>query len=280
MNGGLTLKIKTPHQPVYVGKFDYNNVSGRMKITKAFQDAMAVSAGTVLVPVIANRVDRAKKISWRIVATFFQRVVARTPIDEDYFVEYQNGKKRNYKRDENSCKLDWYIQYRNKKIYSKDIIEEYGNIFKTYNDKKSINTLEKYFKTIFVGTETGKVTAIIGNDNPHFAVLEYGGIKGQPNKEIKGANNPPDILSGEKIKTHRLKNGRSTQAPYGMLRITEAELESIVKDSKRNPGDKFKNMLTSKAPRKEKAMKLIKILKKSGKIPLEELSDFDFRKLK
>lgn len=280
MAGGLTLKVKSPHEAVYVK--NYKSEKGGRRIGNDLREAMDVTMGEFLVDKIKDSIAEANIMNWRVIATFFQRVVARTPIDEDYWVKYSSGGSKNHKRDENSCKLDWYIQIGRKKIYVDEIIQSNGNVFEKYNDKQSIQTLEVYFSSVFGDTKFGNITANIGNDNPHFAVLEYGGIKGKPNKETRGINNPPDLLSEEEGQLHRMKNGRSIQAPYGMLRITEAELDSIVLAAKRGKYNKGGMGITSfsKKPSRETAMKIIKTLKKSGKIPLSELKDLDFRKLK
>lgn len=267
-----TIKVKRPHQAVYV-----KNYKNGDKLDEDIKDIMNETVSRNVIEGLQAQAYAARMMNLHIIAVFFQRVVSRTPIDEDYWVRYKSGKTENHKRDENSCKLDWYVEYRRHKYYVTEMIESLGDVFETYNDSTSILAIESWLDSHLRGKtmpKTGRVTATIGNDNPHFAVLEYGGIKGSPNIDSSTGSNPPSLLSGEEGQKHQMKNKRSIQAPYGMLRITEAELESIVQSSKTlNYGQKFQKDKSGKTRKPQTIKKLMNILKKSGKFSLDELGD-------
>lgn len=267
MSRSLSLRIKSPTGTVYQG---FQNYSNSNRITEDMEEMLDLALGNMVVRNLAPTIESAKYMSWHLLATVFQRVVSRTPIDEDYYVKYKNGTSRNYKRDDNSCKLDWFIQKGFKKIYVTDIIEQCGDIFKTYNDASSIKLLEGLFANLFKGSQKGDVKATIGNDNPHFAVLEYGGITGDPNVLNEDAHNPPDLLSEEAGQKHRMKNGRSIQAPFGMLRITIAEIESIIEEA---GAVKVSNKRSNKTMQRRTLSKIVDQLSRSSQFSTEDLEE-------
>ena len=171
-----------------------------------------------------------------IFATFFQRVVSRTPLDEKYTWYELNEKtvrmnKRTHIPDKgvhSQCRYDWYITDGETTVSAKDFPQKY---FDVVNDKSAIEGIKKKFKSKFAprlskknaGTALETLEGLyIKNDNPHYAVLEYGGGFRWP---MNGT-----IKQGAKYK-HGVENGHSVQAPVGMYRITEMEL---LRESNRN----------------------------------------------
>ena len=165
-----------------------------------------------------------------IFAVFFQRVVSRTPLDEKYTWYEENPRtgnmvKHTHKPDKgvhSAARYDWFITDGNKTISAQDFPKKY---FDVVNDAAAISAIEKKFNSSFAPrlskTNAGKALGTleglyIKNDNPHWYVLEYGGGYRWPmNGEIK---------DGPKYE-HGVENGHSVQAPVGMYRITEMELQ-------------------------------------------------------
>lgn len=165
-----------------------------------------------------------------IFAVFFQRVVSRTPLDEKYTWYQENPEtgnmvKKTHKPDKgvhSAARYDWFITDGNKTVSASDFPKKY---FDVVNDKAAIEAIEKKFKSSFAPrlAKTNAETALktleqlyIKNDNPHYYVLEFGGGYRWPkNGEIK---------DGPKYQ-HGVENEHSVQAPVGMYRITEMELQ-------------------------------------------------------
>ena len=166
-----------------------------------------------------------------IYAVFFQRVVSRTPLDEKYTytrINPKTGEEETIRHipDKIQCRYDWYLTDGNIEIRAKDFPASY---FRTVNDKNAIEGIKIKMKEVFAKNLNKKnADAIVRrieslevfNNNPHFAVLEYGGGHnwGMNGVIKKGAGNKYE---------HGVENNHSVQAPAGMKRISEMELKSM-----------------------------------------------------
>lgn len=150
-------------------------------------------------------------------AIYFQRVVCRTPKDEKY---YNPETKKMHYADKDFVWKSWSIKYWGKTLTAEQMGEY---LFEDFNDKSSINTIAQIITNdLFRGEDrlTNRKTRIrnirIENLHPRFAMLEY------------GTYDPPDSASiktgKEKGLPHGKVRGYSVQAPYGMERITRAEM--------------------------------------------------------
>lgn len=144
-----------------------------------------------------------------IAAMFFQWVVSRTPLDE----KWVDSKGRVHNPDDNVVKKDWHISYGNAKFNYND----FPGCFETFNDTESIKQIARIMSSR-INTKRTIRTFKVRNDNDHFKDVEYGTYTFD-SKEIKTSD------SGRK---HGVINKFSVQAPRGMLRYTEAELDWIV----------------------------------------------------
>ena len=176
------------------------------------------------------------------VAIVFQRVVARTPVDEAYKTKYkQTGKVRNsggkgkpkedeaeHKPDNDSLRDDWVCNLKFDDFSITIKSTDYDvKIFEKINDKESIQVIVNdivkklsSFNDIKLdkrGVNT-KVSVNFENKNGHFAKLEYG---------YGGRSSSHEPVKGDK-RYHGLVNGFSVQAPSGFFRISMIELGQIM----------------------------------------------------
>lgn len=171
----------------------------------------------------------------------FQRIVARTPVDESYIKEYivkndfKNAKhkigekvKVEHKADNDVLRDDWkchivldgYQITINKTDYD-------DKIFAVVNDKSSIqvilnSVIEKASRIPNIHISSKGIDIPFGvnfeNRNSHFAKLEYG---------YRNVKNPTGISEGQN-RAHGLVNGFSVQAPSGFFRISMIEFSRIL----------------------------------------------------
>lgn len=175
-------------------------------------------------------------------AITFQRLVARTPIDEAYETTYkQTGKLKNsggngvakeetveHKPDNDTLRYDWQchlvINHREISIKATDYPPE---TFETINDRNSIQTIvnnivDRLSSISSIDVDKRRaytnVSVNFENKNGHFAKLEYGyGGRTSTHQPVKGEE-----------KMHGLVNGFSVQAPSGFFRISMIELGQIL----------------------------------------------------
>ena len=184
---------------------------------------------------------------------FFQRVVSRTPLDENY-IRY-NGFK--HEKDDDVVRECWYLEYNRKKIYSKemgmDLFEDIGNKESTESIK---SILDKFFPL-------GKVPRQIKiyNDNDRMSLLEYGTY----DADSKG------ISYSETGRPHGVEDGFSIQAPAGMLRITMAEVGEIAGESSHKAAWTIRK--TRDYPSTERLVKLGKYVSNTNKIDIGKVED-------
>lgn len=181
----------------------------------AVMDEIDYAAGKVAVMALGKAVDRTNEQKIYIAAMFFQWAVSRTPVDEVY--DRDGGL---HKPDEDSVRDDWYISYGRMKLRSKD----FPGCFDQFNDKNAIDIIAKRLQQ---GIKTsGNIRSFrVYNTNPRFSQLEYGEYECTSSKIYKGPE-----------KEHGLAGGFSIQAPRGMLRITEIELDWITNFSRQKRG--------------------------------------------
>ena len=182
----------------------------------------------ILIPKIAKIADNELDKQLSIIATFFQRVVARTPIDEPYKRSekmIKNKKTGQMEPDEHIpdksvCQEDWYITDGKTKITAKDMKRVDDRMFWNISDKYMVNQIKKILQEKFTNISSNTVFTI-GNNNDHFKTLEEGCDKWLHDR----------VVAKGEYREHGVKNKRSVQAPVGMWRISLAELE-IMKNSK------------------------------------------------
>ena len=178
-----------------------------------------------------------ERVLW-LSAVYFQRIISRTPRDENYsYRSYDKSKKKwyiHYHKDDKDYIQDyWTARYgRYQPITAAYLRESCGCTFERFNDPKEIQIIYKIFRDTFFGKEgsrgrankeSGK-TILRGvrirceypDDKQHklrYHLLEYGGYVGDG--VIKHG---PDL-------PHGVAGNRSIQAPSGMTALTDAEFE-------------------------------------------------------
>ena len=171
-----------------------------------------------------------------IMATFFQRVVARTPIDEKYAVTHtrKDGTTRTtyHKIDTIVCQDDWYITDGQTKLTAKQMKAIDKDLFWNVNEKYSVDKVKKILKETF--NPTPDTNFEIGNDNPHFELLENGNSRWF-NDGLTAGKSRGKTKAESVRREHGVKNMHSIQAPVGMWRITMAELETIKQSTVKSP---------------------------------------------
>lgn len=260
----VTFTIKIPHRTLLPNDAVEANV--------AFYQEIEKRAVKETVNQISRFVRWKNRQALEIVATFFQRVCARTPIDENYTFIYTNKQGETqlvkHNADKITCRYDWFIELSGKRVYASDIKDVYKDIFGTVNDKGSIENIKTYLLTEFgndIVRQKEGLPFIIGNENPYFATLEYGGY------EKDGDIKAPSKLAPE---GHGVLNKHSVQAPTGMLRITQMELERLFRES----NAKVRNYKNEKGVQKNFSNKELEFLvskfKASKRLPLEDIKRF------
>lgn len=154
-------------------------------------------------------------------AIFFQRVVTRTPKDETY---YDPKTKVYHKADNDFVWKSWKVLYWGKSVTAEEMGADLFSNESDFNSKTKIRAVEKIIKDRLFGGEekfNKRKTRIrnirFENSHPRFAMLEYG---------TYDKANSDEISEGPKH-SHGLVNHFSVQAPAGMFRITQAELEAM-----------------------------------------------------
>lgn len=186
---------------------------------EAFSNSILNNVLKVTINQAGARLTTQKERDLTVTATFFQRVCARTPLDEEY--EYAKG--RVHTPDDNQCRYDWYIEKKGKRVTAGDIHDSYSDVFDVVNNAQSIKAIETYLKFEFGNAIYEDDEFVIGNDNDHFAILEYGGY-----------DKDGTIKEGPEYE-HGVKNKHSVQAPVGMYRITRMELEALKRKVAKTP---------------------------------------------
>lgn len=257
----VKVTIKTPHSTV---------TAKNMTMTAdLFYEEIEQRAFGIAVNQLAENMNTAINRWYTIIGTFFQRVCARTPLDEKYI----NGVKEDgtlifHYPNKVRCRFDWYIECQGVQVTAFEIVQKKPDVFNEYNNSANITFIVNYLKEQFKETDFTKCT--IGNDNPYFATLEYGGYDHDTAPRQGIVENPWE--TGEK---HGIKNKHSIQAPMGMLRITQMELESIINSSAKTSASKrYRGQRTSKLPSDVRMKQLIKQFKASKRLPLSDIKRY------
>ena len=218
---GLTfsLKIKSANgfAPVSVTReTDGKKISQLM--TTSIKDEVAVIAGSKICESVFMH---NKRVIFQ-TAMFFQRVA---PKDEEY---HRKSGGYHYPDDDYVWK-HWRVSYDKKSVTAEEMGEHlFDNssddvIGNHFNNKTIITWIANEIEDKLFGggiklyERQRMIRSIrIENTHPRFAMLEYGGYECGDTKEPSKANY-----------WHGVQNGHSVQAPYGMLRITQAEIESM-----------------------------------------------------
>lgn len=223
----------------------------------------------------AQSIEKSYEDQIAVIATFFQRVVARTPLDERYerVVQTKNGEKViRHIPDEEICREHWYIEesHGKTKMYSRTLIRG-GLEFNVVNDSEEINAIKEKLKSKYPLKRFLKADEApdftVANDCKHFTRVEFGYSAWKHDTE-------PVIGAGGR--EHGVKNKHSVQAPVGMLRITEAELESIKRrPSLRSLRSRYKGGTAMKVtPSDKKLQEFYKLLKKSHKVRYADIKKY------
>lgn len=194
-------------------------------------------------------------------AIFFQRVVTRTPKDETY---YDPTVKVFHKADDDYVWKHWTIKYWRRSLTAEEIGAKYFENEKDFNNKAKIQAIANIIKEKLFNFKSydfeHRPTRIKGirfeNTHPRFAQLEYGMYEWNDTKAKKGVSSKH---------YHGIQNQHSVQAPYGMYRITQAEMESMsIEDydawSSRTYKADMKKKGVTRVPSKEQMRKLVSII--------------------
>lgn len=257
----VTVKIKTPHSTV--------QAKTMAVAADLFYEEIEQRTFGIAIEKLADNTKTALNRWYTIIGTFFQRVCARTPLDEKYINGVrENGELIFHYPNKVRCRFDWYIECEGKQIYAADMIQKKTDLFNDYNNSSSITFITNYLKEQFKDTDFTKCT--IGNDNPYFATLEYGGYDHDTAPRQGIVENAWE--TGEK---HGIKNQHSIQAPMGMLRITQMELESMIRSSaKTSVSKRYRGQRTTKLPSDSRMKQLIKQFKASKRLPLSDIKRY------
>lgn len=208
----VVFKLKTKHLGAshveqYTGK---NSKVVSEKFAGAIEDEITAVKGRTFL--IAAKTQRERTLF--MTAVFFQRVVCRTPVDEDYYFMDKDGELKIHNKDDDAVRDAWYVSYNNRKITAKQLRES-GITFDKFNDEGEIRAIYEIFRSLFAMGNKRILSIHVNNEHERFPMLEYGEYK-----------NDGEIKKGDKY-YHGVEGGYSVQAPAGMLRITQAEFEKI-----------------------------------------------------
>ena len=262
-----SITIKMPKRSI-------NLTAGKKKQIQFF-DELENNVSRVCLGTFSKNIEKNYEDQIAVIATFFQRVVARTPLDERYerVIQTKNGEKIiRHIPDEEICREHWYIEesHGKTKMYSRTLIRG-GLEFNIVNNSEEINAIKeklkaKYpLKRFLKANESPDFT--VANDCKHFTRLEYG---------YSSWKNDTEPVVGDGGREHGVKNKHSVQAPVGMLRITEAELDSIRrKPSVKSLRSRYKGGLALQVTPSEKKLKeFYKLLKRSHRIRYADIKKY------
>lgn len=257
----VSFRIKTPHSSI--------ETTDSKKAFKEFYEEIERRSFGISFQKLSDSVTIAENRHRKIIATFFQRVCARTPLDEKYVVYVkESGEEVYHIPNDQRCRFDWYIECNGKRVTGEDLVKRKSDVFNDYNNSESIKFIYDTLKSNFSDLDK----CVIGNNNPYFAILEYGGYE-KDSSEKQGIVEKP-FETGEK---HGVKNLHSVQAPVGMLRVTQMELEEIARTSDRDTvSQRFRKRGTyaGKNLSKTQLKKLISKFKASKRLPLKDIKTF------
>lgn len=186
---------------------------------------------------------------YRVLAKLVLKLIARTPVDEDYYYMYQrewNGINRKvirkHTKDESIARDDWKVNLvlesgQQVNITTEDL-KNIGCLFDDENSKTDLRLITNYFKTVCNGDDYKNFRCV--NNNPHFDYLEFG---------MYNSNGP--YSSGNDEYQHKNKefhgsyNGYSVQAPRGIIRLTAQEFNNTLIKIEEESTKSYKKKLTA-----------------------------------
>lgn len=262
-----SITIKTPKRSI--------NLTAGKKQQIQFFDELEKNVSRVCLGTFSRNIEKNYEDQIAVIATFFQRVVARTPLDERYerVIQTKNGEKViRHIPDEEICREHWYIEesHGRTKMYSRTLIRS-GLEFNVVNDAEEINQIKEKLKDKFPLQRFLKANEDpsfgVANDCKHFERIEYG---------FSSWKHDTEPVVGDGGREHGVKNKHSVQAPVGMLRITEAELESIKRrPSLRSLRSRYKGGTAMKVtPSDKKLQEFYKLLKKSHRVRYADIKKY------
>ena len=257
------MKIKTPTKSWEIKDSVKNNA--------AIENEIKYKVASVVLPKLAITAQRSIDRQISIMATFFQRLVARTPIDESYEVTYVdkkgNEKKRKHTIDRSVCQDSWYITDGKVKVTAAQMKAVDKNIFWNVNERYSVDEVKKILKEKFVITD--KTEFVIGNDNDHYDRLEKG-----YSKWFNDGISAKKSVGGLR-RDHGVKNMHSIQAPVGMWRITYSELELIKESTAISPlTSRYRSQygrIMNGVPNRAKLAEFARFLESKGNIAYKDI---------
>lgn len=263
-----SITIKTPKRSI--------TLKASQKKQIEFFSELENNVSKVCLGRLSNSIEKNYEDQIAVIATFFQRVIARTPLDERYerVITTSKGEQKIIKHvpDGEICREHWYIEeaHGGNKLYSRTLIKG-GLNFDVVNDSAEINAIKdklrtKYpLKRFLKANEEASFT--VANDCKHFTRLEYG---------FSSWKRDSSPIVGESGREHGVTNKHSVQAPVGMLRITEAELDSIRrKPSLKGIRSRYKGGTALKATPSDKKLKeFYKLLKKSHRVRYADIKRY------
>ena len=258
-----SIVIKTPKRSI--------NLNASKKDKTLFFDEIENNVSRLCLGKLAENVQKAYEDQIALISVFFQRVIARTPVDESYerVIVTKNGEQKTVKHtpDDEICREHWFIEdiKSGKKLYSKELFDGPFS-FNVVNDSSEINKIRSVMKSMWpFGTEP---SFSIGNDCKHYDRLEYG---------YNGWNHDTKPVTGNEIgREHAVKNKHSVQAPIGMYRVTKMEMDAI----RRNGSDqslrrRYKGGLRVRAlPSDRKLKEFYELMKKSHRMKYADFKRF------
>lgn len=196
-----------------------------------FFESMEKNISNVVLGRLALTFDKEYERLISVMAVFLQRLIVRTPLDDYYDREYVDKEGNlvieHHKPDLEVCREHWIVEDKNGLGFgwnSKNTDVRFG--YTILGDKSEIDEIKAKLMRHFplsVYKRNGKLPDFeVSNNCVHFSRLEYG---------YKKWKNDTDPVVDKNGREHGVQNQHSVQAPVGMLRITQMELESI----KRSP---------------------------------------------
>lgn len=266
-----SLTIRTPTKNYRINK------EQDLKKDDAYYETIKMRAANIALGNLSMLTKIAVDRELSIMATFFQRVVARTPIDEVYQVTHvhKDGTTRTtyHKIDTIVCQDDWYITDGQTKITAKQMKAIDKDLFWNVNEKYSVDKVKKILKEKF--NPTPETNFEVGNDNPHFELLENGNKRWMNDGLTAGKSR---TVKESVRREHGVKNRHSIQAPVGMWRITMAELEAIRQSNAKSPlTARYRSQygrIQHGLPNRKKLMEFARVLEKRRNIKYKDIVEY------
>lgn len=251
---GVDLKLRIRAADGFTSTKTFKSLSnGKGKeVSKLVTTSIEQTVAALIGDAVSRTVEQHNRMIIAKTAIFFQRVVSRTPKDEDYKDYYRHVY---HKADNDDVWKEWKILYgRGKFITAEQMGLELFDKAEDFNNKTKINKVMNYvINGLFGGDEhfrkrKNRIRSIrIENTHPRFAMLEYGEYENTkvwtsisdgstraghtPVKGNRKGQRKYDMMQGRQPITgkyvHGTVGGYSYQAPMGMLRITQAEMMSM-----------------------------------------------------